>query len=216
MEREIGLWIKAHYGELRPSEKKVADYILEHMEELRTLSIDRLAVLCQVSQPTVMRTIRALGYDGYRDFRYAVIEQLAQRDRRKEEGFRAMYGYSLTGEERTEDIPAKIAAVTGKMADEMLKNISGRTFCKVIETLGRARRVDLYSVENSNVTAQDLLTKLLYLGLDCRHFDDGYHQRISAGSLREGDAAVGVSYSGNSRDTVEAVKMAKRQGPPQL
>ena len=85
MEREIGLWIKAHYGELRPSEKKVADYILEHMEELRTLSIDRLAVLCQVSQPTVMRTIRALGYDGYRDFHYAVIEQLAQRDRRKED-----------------------------------------------------------------------------------------------------------------------------------
>src|SRR5699024_82192 len=71
---------------------------------------------------------------------------------------------------------------------------------------------DLYSVENSNVTAQDLLTKLLYLGLDCRHFDDGYHQRISAGSLREGDAAVGVSYSGNSRDTVEAVKMAKKAG----
>ena len=212
MEREIGLWIKAHYGELRPSEKKVADYILEHMEELRTLSIDRLAVLCQVSQPTVMRTIRALGYDGYRDFRYAVVEQLAQRDRRKEEGFRAMYGYSLTGEERTEDIPAKIAAVTGKMADEMLKNISGRTFCKVIETLGRARRVDLYSVESSNVTAQDLLTKLLYLGLDCRHFDDGYHQRISAGSLREGDAAVGVSYSGYSRDTVEAVKMATKAG----
>lgn len=82
MEREISLWIKAHYGELLPSEKKVADYILEHMEELRTLSIDRLAVLCQVSQPTVMRTIRALGYDGYRDFRYAVVEQLAQRDRR--------------------------------------------------------------------------------------------------------------------------------------
>ena len=212
MEREIGLWIKAHYGELRPSEKKVADYILEHMEELRTLSIDRLAACCQVSQPTVMRTVRALGYDGYRDFRYAVVEQLAQQGRRKEDGFRAMYGYSLTGEEKTEDIPARIVAATGKMAEEMLKNVSGRIFCKVIEILSRARRVDLYSVENSNVTAQDLLTKLLYLGLDCRHFDDGYHQRISAGNLEKGNAAVGISYSGNSRDTVEAVKMAKRAG----
>ena len=44
-----------------------------------------------------------------------------------------------------------------------------------------ARIIDIYSVENSNAVASDLLTKLLYLGLSCRHFDDYYHQKISGG-----------------------------------
>ncbi len=212
MGKEIRLRIEACYGDLRPSEKRVADYILGHMEELKHLPLDRLAELCQVSQPTVMRMIKALGYSGYREFRYAVVEKLAQRDESESGIFKAMYGYSLTGGERIEEIPEKIVATAGNMAGEMLKNISPKIFCQVIETLRQARRIDIYSVENSNVTAQDLLTKLLYLGLDCRHFGDSYHQRICAAGLKEGDAAIGVSYSGNSRDTVEAVKAARKAG----
>lgn len=49
MENEISLRIQAAYGDLRPSEKRVADHILEHMEELRSLSIDQLAKRCGVS-----------------------------------------------------------------------------------------------------------------------------------------------------------------------
>ena len=152
MKRKIELKIEACYGDLRPSEKRAADYILEHMEEVKTLPLDRLAERCQVSQPTVMRMIKALGFGGYREFRYAVVEEFAQSNGR-EQGFRAMYGYSLTGRERTEEIPEKIVAAAGNMAGEMLKNISPKIFCQVIETLNQAGRIDIYSVENSNAAA---------------------------------------------------------------
>lgn len=78
---------------------------------------------------------------------------------------------------------------------------AGKTYRKVIQKLKNARMIDIYSVENSEVTALDLLTKLLYLGLPCRHFSDYYFQRISAGSLTSDDVAVGNSYSGESKDT---------------
>ena len=154
--------------------------------------------------------IKAMGFGGYKELRYTAVEELAKKEERTLQPFHAMYGYTLTGEEKTEDIPAKIVATTESMAEEILKNISSKTFCQVIDTLNKARKIDIYSVENSNVTAQDLLTKLLYLGLDCRHFDDSYHQRISAGNLGKGDVAIGVSYSGNSIDTVEAAKAARK------
>ena len=128
MKRKIELKIEACYGDLLPSEKRAADYILEHMEEVKTLPLDRLAERCQVSQPTVMRMIKALGFGGYREFRYAVVEEFAQSNGR-EQGFRAMYGYSLTGRERTEEIPEKIVAAAGNMAGEILKNISPKIFC---------------------------------------------------------------------------------------
>lgn len=210
MGKEIRLRIEACYGDLRPSEKRAADFVLENLEELRLLPLDQLAKKAGVSQPTVMRMIKALGYSGYKEFRYAVVEKLAQRE--PGGGLRAMYGYSLTGRERTEEIPEKIVATTGRMAGEMLKNISPKIFSQVIDALNRARRIDIYSVENSNVTAQDLLTKLLYLGMDCRHHADSYLQGICAGSLAPGDAAIGISYSGNSRDTVDAVRAAREAG----
>ena len=72
--------------------------------------------------------------------------------------------------------------------------------------------IDIYSVEISGVAASLQMAKLLYLGLPCRYFSDYYYQRISAGSLGEGDAAVGISYSGTSKDTVDAIRTAKRAG----
>mgnify|MGYP001779707467 CR=1 FL=1 len=211
MEKEIKLRINACYGDLRPSEKKAADYVLKHLDELKNLSLDRLAENAGVSQPTVIRMIKALGYGGYKEFRYTVVERLAAASTNTA-GFEAMYGYTLAGNENIEDIPAKIIATTGSMAGEMLKNISMKTFSRVIEKLKDAQRIDIYSVENSNVIAEDLLTKLMYLGLNAGHFTDSYHQRISAGNLHPGDIALGISYSGNSKDTVDAVAAAKKAG----
>lgn len=212
MGKEIRLRIEACYGDLRPSEKRAADYILENLGELKVLSLDQLAKQAGVSQPTVMRTIKALGYSGYKEFRYAVVEKMARQEYGDGGELRAMYGYSLTGKEKLEEIPKKIVAKTGQMTEEMLKNISPKIFRQVTETLSRAHRIDIYSVENSNVTAQDLLTKLLYLGMDCRHYADSYLQRICAGTLSPGDVAIGISYSGNSRDTVDAVRAARKAG----
>ena len=138
MGKEIKLRINACYGDLRPSEKKAADYVLKHLDELKTLTLDRLAENVGVSQPTVMRMIKSLGYGGYKEFRYAVVEKLAAGSNNTA-GFEAMYGYTLTGKEKLEDIPAKIVATTGSMAGEMLKNISMKTFSRVIEKLKDAQ-----------------------------------------------------------------------------
>lgn len=153
MKNNITTLIESGYANLRKSEKQAADYILEHLEQIPDLPIDRLAKEAQVSQPTVLR-----------------------------------------------------------MLEETLKNFPGKTYKRVVEALRNARIIDIYSVENSEVVAVDLLTKLLYLGLPCRHFTDCYLQQIAAGQLTERDVAVGISYSGESKDTVDAVRAAKRSG----
>ena len=77
MKNGITRQIMAGYGDLRKSEKKAADYILDHLEEAAGASIDRLAKAAEVSQPTVLRTLRALGFRGYKDFKYRLVSELA-------------------------------------------------------------------------------------------------------------------------------------------
>lgn len=209
MKSEIRLSIEAQYGDMRASEQKAANYVLDHFEEIQNMSLKELSDLCGVSQPTVLRMVRAIGFWGFKDFRHALIMELAKNQEIK--GMQQpMYGFSLEKEDRLEDVPRKIVTTTSKILEENLKSISIKTYKKVIDVLNHARMIDIYSVENSNVAARDLLTKLLYLGLNCRYMDDSYHQRICAGNLTKDDVAIGISYSGCSEDTVEAVKSAKR------
>ena len=211
MKNYITKQIEAGYGDLRRSEKQAADYILSHMEEAADLPLDRLAYSAKVSQPTVLRMLKALGFNGYKDFRYQLVAELA-RETDREKPDQIMYGYTLSRQDTLEEIPIKMAAKTQRMMEETLKNFSGKNYQKAVQKLKKARLIDIYSVENSEVTAMDLLTKLLYLGLPCRHFSDYYFQRISAGSLTSEDVAVGISYSGESKDTVDVMRTARKAG----
>lgn len=210
MKSELILLIETKYGDMRTSEQKAADYIMQNFEQVPRMSLGNLAKGGGVSQPTVLRMLKAIGFPGFKEFRYAVLEELARLE--KDVPTSPLYGYSLSKEDRLEDIPGKIVTTTSRLMEENLKNISMKTYRKVIEVLKNARMIDIYSVENSNVIARDLLTKLLYLGLNCRHMDDIYHQRICASNLTKEDAAIGISYSGCSQDTVETMKEAKKSG----
>ena len=56
------------------------------------------------------------------------------------------------------------------------------------------------------------MVKLLYLGYDCRYDEDYYIQQIAAAALTEEDVVIGISYSGQSKDTVDVMKTAKKGG----
>ena len=78
MKSEIKLSIEAKYGDMRASEQKAANYVLKHFEEIRDMSLKELSDQCGVSQPTVLRMVRAIGFLGFKDFRYALIMELAK------------------------------------------------------------------------------------------------------------------------------------------
>ena len=68
MKNEIALRIEEKYGDLRKSEKIAADYILDHLNRLAELPLDRLAEYSGVSQPTILRMVKAVSYTHLSDF----------------------------------------------------------------------------------------------------------------------------------------------------
>ena len=95
MKNRIAILIEEKYGDMRSSEKQAADYVLAHMDKVRELSLEKLAANSGVSQPTIVRMTKALGFKGYKEFRYAVVEQLAG-SRKEDSRANPMYGYNLS------------------------------------------------------------------------------------------------------------------------
>ena len=169
--------IESVYGSLRPSERKAADYLLEYRGRAGDLLMEELAGAAGVSQPTVMRFVKALGYSGFREFKYALVQEEARGQRK--EGEIELYGFQLSSRDRLEEIPGKIVATSIRMLEETLKSIRAKDYRQAVE----ARSIVIYSVENSVCTASDLMTKLLYRGLDCRMYRDYYRQNASGGNM---------------------------------
>ena len=200
--------IRRGYAALRPSEQKVADCVLERGAEAAGLTIGALAGEAGVSQPTVIRFVRALGFDGYRNFKHVLLRG----DEARPLAFEPLGGYDLKPWERLEDLPLKTVRVAGRMLDDLVKSLSQQALQQAVGLLAAARTVQIYAVENSMTPAQDLLTKLTYLGLSCQLHTDAYLQQISAAHLAPGDVAVAFSHSGRSVDTVKALRLAKKAG----
>ena len=144
MKNNITAQIESGYGDLRKSEIQAADYILDHLGEAAELPLNRLAEAADVSQPTVLRMLKAVGYEGYRDFRYQLVAELAKTGGAgKKQEPDLMYGYTLDRKEGLDAVPLNITMTTERMMEETLKNLPLSTYRKVIDALRGARLIDI-------------------------------------------------------------------------
>ena len=182
--------IKKKYFDLRPSEVKVADFVLRNTKDASKMSIGRLSEITGVSQPSIVRFVKSIGYTGYREFKDDIIVDIVSN--KDNNNISLLHGFNLKKEDKIEDIPTKTIKTTIKILENTLKSISTESFEKAIEMITSARRIDIYGVENSNSVISDLENKLLYLGLDVRHKEDIYLQNLNANSLTKEDLAIGI------------------------
>ncbi|RSX53696.1 (Fe-S)-cluster assembly protein [Bifidobacterium goeldii] len=196
------------FPSLRPAEQAVARYIRDHLETAAELTVGQLAEVSQVSQPTVIRFARKLGFGGYRELRYVLRHPQEERA----VTFDPLEGFDLNPWDDPDSVPAKATASAKTLIDELRASLDTKALRKATTIIAQAGIIDIYGVEDSVAPALDLNTKLTYLGLECRFNQDTYLQQIGAAHLHHGDAAIAFSHSGSSADTVKALRTAKSSG----
>lgn len=123
-----------------------------------------------------------------------------------------LYGSSISKDDKIAELPAKLIGTAVGQLKDTLKNLSADNLEKAVRAITGARNIAVFYVENSSCTASDLVTKLTYLGFSCCSYSDYYLQNVSAGNLTKEDVAIGISYSGCSISTVDAMRIAKKAG----
>lgn len=203
--------IQAAFPKLRKSEQKAASYMLEHVEEMEKISLGKMAKEAGVSEATVVRMLKAVGYKSFKEMKIAFVEERMKKSQKKRES-RGILGIPMEGGEQIEDVPGRIIQNTISLLEDSLQSISAKKLKKAVRAIEKAERVCIFSVENSNAVAEDLQTKLMYLGICCEYTKDYYLQSIQAGHMKKGEVAIGISYSGTSINTVDVLKQAKKNG----
>src|SRR5512132_3070871 len=75
----LSAYIRARFDEFSRSQKDVARYIVDHLDEAAFQTAEELARRASTSSSTVVRFSQALGFEGYPELQQAAIEEFRTR-----------------------------------------------------------------------------------------------------------------------------------------
>lgn len=195
--------IRASMDQMRPSERKVADYVLGQPEKAISQGISAIAAESGISDPTVLRFCRALGYDGFQDFKLGLAQSMALGTSGIHQG--------IDPTDRAPTLAAKICSQTIGAINDLSKMVDWDQVERAIDVLAAAARIEFHGAGASGAVAIDAQHKFFRLNVPVVAYVDPHMQMMSAASLTCGDTLVSFSYTGRAREVVNAARLARQR-----
>lgn len=197
--------IGALQNSLTKTEKKIANAILSQPDLLSQCSLSEVAHQLDVGEATFIRFCRTLGYKGYTDFKLDLAIELATQERESS----ALLDTDVAEHDTPKEIAGKLQSTLHSVITETINLLDYAVLEKVVDELRRAKRIFLFGVGSSGLTAEDAKHKLMRIGLHTDAVTNNHFMYMQASLLGAGDVVIGISHSGSSEETTRALKIAK-------
>ncbi len=194
---------------LPPAEARVAQRVIDDPEAVAGSTITELAQACGTSETTVIRFCRAIGFAGYPELRLTLATE-AGRAQSVTQG--RTIGSDISADDTLQQVVEKIAFADARAVEETANQLDIEALERVVDAITEARRVDVYGVGASAFVALDFQQKLHRIGRTSYAWSDAHIMLTSAAVLQPGDVAMGISHTGTTVDTIDALGLAKRRG----
>jgi DNA-binding MurR/RpiR family transcriptional regulator len=187
---------------LSRAERRLAAYILDNSDQILYMSVHQLAEACGVSVGTVVRFCQRLGYTGFAQFKLMLAADLFSPAR------------TVMGEIDLDDdlrvAAEKVAAANTQAIADTMRVFDRALMQHAVVAVAKARRVELFAVGSSSVAAMDTKIKFLRIGLLVDACVDPHQQAFVASTMEPGDVAIAITHSGDTRDVIDALTVAKK------
>jgi glucokinase len=190
--------------ELSPAEQRVATLVLEHPRKVLGEPIAEIARLADVSQPTVIRFCRSLGFTGLADFKLKFASSLT--------GTIPVRHSQVRESDSTHDLSAKVIDNTVSAILKFRDQLDVLSIDRAIALLRQAKRVEFYAMGNSRVVALDGQHKFFRFRIPTAAYGDSHLFKMAAELLTPGDVVIVISTSGQLPDLLSAVDAARAAG----
>jgi DNA-binding MurR/RpiR family transcriptional regulator len=197
--------IKAKVSLLPQAQRRLLEFIMAHEEESVFLRIGDLARRGKVSQATVTRLSRALGFRGFPDF---------------QKELQRLFRNKLTTTSRLQKTVEKVASekdVLTKVLQTDMENIAGTLrgiplpeFRRFVQCLASADRIVIVGLRSIHSLAVFMAVALEFLQREVWLVQPGIGDMWDRmASLKKGDVVLGISFPRYTKETVELLRWAK-------
>ena len=196
--------IRQSLDDLRKSERKVAETVLDNPQHILGATLAETAALALVSEPTVIRFCAAIGCEGFQDFKLRLARSLALGT--------LPTGSQLESEDTTSELIGKIFGYTISSLDWVRNRLDSRQVSQAIQILSNAQSIEFFGLGASGVVAIDAQQKFPLFGVPCGAPTDTHQQIMTAAMMKPGDVAVVISNTGLTLAMIEVAQTARESG----
>lgn len=198
--------IQERYSSLRKSERIVADYLREHAGTRLSLSITELAQTLGLSEATISRVSRALGYSGFPDLKLSLAEGAVSR------GSFSNIPAEIDQTDTLIGTSAKLANLLSTSIQGTQRMLDTERIDRCIRAIRSAKKVVLAGVGGAAAICDEAAHLFMKAGLDAVASSDHYSQVVLAANLGPGAVMIGVSHTGTTMGIASALMLARENG----
>ncbi len=192
--------IKENFDQMFSAEKKVAQFILDTPEKAVMLNVSELANASDVSDATVVRMCKHIGYSGYYQMKIHLSHEL---------------GRNILQEKHRNSRPKTVKDMLEIQAASILELAEGldvETLLSCAELIQQSTMLHVVAVGHTAPVATDLGFRLARMGFPTLYFVVPEHFLGAINNAKEGEAVIAISRSGSSLQVLQAVELAREKG----
>jgi DNA-binding MurR/RpiR family transcriptional regulator len=190
------------------SQKAIARYIIDHLEEVGYLSAEQLGQKGNTSSSTVVRFAQSLGFDGYPELQKAARDEYRLGATARPVVHDDQLGFSIE-----EDLLTRSLKTDALSLEETISKNSLDRFNRAVSVLEAARQVLAVGLHEAAVVAEHASYVLELLGIPCVAVTNGTESNVARLTrLEEGDVLLAVGFRRAHSITVSFAEKAAAQG----
>ncbi|MBN9311085.1 MAG: MurR/RpiR family transcriptional regulator [Devosia sp.] len=190
------------------AEVQLIETILGDLHFAMAAPIADIAARAGVSEPTVTRLARSLGFASTRDMKVHIAQALALGG-----AYLRAYEASVEGQHTSNQVVATICSRAHAALDLISVALAQSDLTGLGQLIAGSSRVVIYgSGGNSSMAATELQNRLFRLGLNSTAYADPHLQSMSASVSDKHTVIVAFSTSGRARSVLDAVAVARQYG----
>lgn len=189
---------------LSPSERRVAEWVLEHPKEATDATLAHIAGECRTSEPTVLRFCRRLGLGGFRELGIRLAESLSAPG--------SYVHRDVSANDSTSDAVMKVMDASIQSLVEMRSALSGMPIDEATSAMAKARQIAFAGLGASGHVARDACHKFFRLGIPCTSLLDTPMILQFASIAEPDDVLVLLSHTGRWQEFEQAATIARERG----
>lgn len=182
------------------AEKRVAEYLRAHGKEVISMPLSEISHACNVSDATVVRFCRHLGYKGLKDFKIAIAKEQSTAE--------LCNAAPIRWDDTTSALKEKVFSGCAMALQCSCKTLSDESLAQAVQALSAARNIDIYAVGGSAPIASYFRHQLIKLGIRSSVYSDAINMKLSQAQLGKRDVALAISCSGKTQEVVRALSAA--------
>ncbi|MGL4521011.1 MAG: MurR/RpiR family transcriptional regulator [Bacilli bacterium] len=196
--------INGTISDLPISERRVAEYILSSPNDINKMTVHEVAEKSGSSSASVVRFCRSIGLSGFPDLKIRLsVDSVKPRS----QGY-----FDVEKNEQAESVIDKLLSNTVEALRNTADYLNENVIQETVQLLDNAPIIYVYGVGASSIVAEDFAQKWMRLGKHVYHISDAHVLAMALSTAQENAVFFGISYSGETREVIELMQLAKEYG----